>query len=240
MIKNPKVKRNIKRALKIKVIIGLAVLLYLGLSIWEIQSNKQSIRDATYTVLVGGGSGTGVVVRSDETGSILITNKHVCAIALQTKAELNKQKHRPDDAAISTYVLVFAKSAANGAPLIGQVIESADNADLCAIHLMEKDLKTVKIASKGVDLNDKVMAHGSPLGMEDVTSHGKINGFQNWLQMRFITAKLSVRPGSSGSGVYNFKGELVGLISWGAFNNNLAGIVPYEHLMIFLSRFGIK
>src|SRR5690606_17357911 len=119
------------------------------------------------------------------------------------------------------FVLLLAKSRTSTRPLVGQVMEMSDNTDLCVVHMMEKNLDTVKLSKKAPKAEDKIFTHGSPMGMEDVTANGTLSGQTVWHHMRYNVAKLSVRPGSSGSGTYNSNGELVGLISWGSFRDNI-------------------
>lgn len=235
-----KQKSKLKTYLKLSLFLIMSTVAYMGFSSWNLERNILAIRNATFTVLTPVGMGTGVVVKSDESGSLLLTNKHICDGALQTPLELRKQSRAGADLPISTFVLLLAKSRNSTRPLVGQVMEMSDNTDLCVVHLMEKELDTVKLAKKAPKAKEKIFTHGNPMGMEDVTANGILGSRTVWHHMQYTMAKLSVRPGSSGSGTYNKNAELVGLISWGNFRDNIAGIVSYEHVKTFLERFGVE
>lgn len=241
---------NINVTSKIKKLKRWSKAALVGVAVYAVLSGTQSlrrelremnVRNATVTIYTPSSQGSGVVVKSDEMGSIILTNKHICDGALQPQAELNKQKQSSADKPISTFVLVLAKSRNQGKPMAAQVLEMADNLDLCAIQLVEQKLPSINIASNPPKVGDTIYTHGSPMGMEDVTAHGKLASRKYpWFWMVYYLGALSVRPGSSGSGVYNADAELIGLVSFGNFQANVTGIVPLEHVKRFLARFGVK
>ena len=221
-----------------------AFLIYKGYRAWDFERGFQNVRAATYTILTRRAQGTGVVVRSDKNGSLILTNKHVCLGSVQSP------KEKRDN--IGNFVLVFAKPV-DAEPIVGQVIEVAQNVDLCLIHLDVKDLAVVRIAHDAAKPQQKIYTHGTPKGQEDVTERGKITGKHFMGTMMHLSAKLKVRPGASGSGVFNEDNELVGLVALMSFSGrsqmgfanpgkepDAAGIVPLEHVKLFLAQFGIE
>jgi S1-C subfamily serine protease len=218
-------------------------LMYKGYKTWNYERGFQNVRAATYTVLTRNAQGTGVVVRSDKNGSLILTNKHVCLGSIQSPKERD---------GVGNFVLVFAKPL-DADPIVGQVIEVAQNTDLCLIHLDVKDLAVVRIAHNAAKPQQKIYTHGTPKGQEDVTERGKITGKHFMGTMMHLSAKLKVRPGASGSGVFNEDNELIGLVALMSSSGrsqmgyanpskepDAAGIVPLEHVKLFLAQFGIK
>lgn len=60
-------------------------------------------------------------------------------------------------------------------------------------------------------LGEKVIAIGSPLGLRNSVSEGIISGFRIINGHRFIQTTAPISPGSSGGGLFNMRGELIGI-----------------------------
>lgn len=198
----------------------------------------QNVKDATYTILTRHGQGSGVVVKSDSDGSLIVTNKHVCHGSRQTSKELKDQK-----IPVASFVLVFAKPM-NKRPIVGQIISVALNSDLCLIHLEAKNLAVVKLAKEPAKPQQKIYTHGSPFGQEGTTEYGEVIGKDYADSMQHTVAKIKVRPGASGSGVFNEDNELVGIVARMASSSrsrepDLGMYVPLSHVRLFLRQFGV-
>jgi tetratricopeptide (TPR) repeat protein len=106
-----------------------------------------------------------------------------------------------------------AKSESGGFfPVEGVLAVDAAN-DLAVLKIDGKDLQLLNLgSSENLEAGVRVSIIGSPLGLEGTLSEGiisavrEIAGLRRWLQ---ITASIS--PGSSGSPVFNPKGEVVGV-----------------------------
>jgi len=68
-------------------------------------------------------------------------------------------------------------------------------------------IEYIKIADKEPSIGDKITCIGNPAGMEDAVTDGVI--MKQTKNSYFITAKIYM--GNSGGGLYNQKGELVGI-----------------------------
>lgn len=72
-----------------------------------------------------------------------------------------------------------------------------------------------KIMEKG----DAVIAIGSPLGLQNTVSTGIVSGFRDWQGIPAIQTTAGIDFGSSGGGLFNMYGELIGMTS-GGYNSN--------------------
>ena len=80
--------------------------------------------------------------------------------------------------------------------------------DLCLLAVATRKVDALTFAEK-VSQDEEVVIYGNPLGHKDVILHGRIIDIAD---NRFYT-DAHVFSGSSGSGVYNLKGEFVGIVS---------------------------
>ncbi len=116
-----------------------------------------------------------------------------------------------------------------------KIIGRDSDHDLALLKVKKNSLSNVKIAMDGgIAQGDDVIVIGSPLGLDLTISTGivsSIRGADNLIQ---ITAPIS--RGSSGSPVFNLKGEVVGIATMlvdGGQNLNFA--IPVSHLLSLLS-----
>jgi len=98
------------------------------------------------------------------------------------------------------------------------------NNDIALLKVEGKELQTVKIAK---DYKPKqgegIVVIGSPFGLETTVSDGIISSIRGKNELIQITAPIS--PGSSGSPVFNLKGEVIGIATFliqGGQNLNFA------------------
>jgi Flp pilus assembly protein TadD len=114
--------------------------------------------------------------------------------------------------------------------------------DIIGIDI-ERDLLIIKIdqgnypdikTNGNVKVGQKVYAIGSPLGMENTISEGIISGTRSEVgktKQSFIQITASLSPGSSGGGVLNAAGELIGISSMGLKEgNNLNFAIPVDEI----------
>lgn len=161
-----------------------------------------------------GGQGSGVII---DDGMTVITNVHVVGGAIE--------------------VVVYLQD--------GRSIQS--NGYLKAD--IERDLITIKIPkafngvspitvskSKKIKIGTKVVAIGSPQGLTNTVSEGIISGIREFESgTKVIQTSAPVSPGSSGGGLFNMKGELIGITSFlhkGGQNLNFA--YPAEYIFPLL------
>lgn len=94
--------------------------------------------------------------------------------------------------------------------------------DLALIKTNDKitGINSVKIGSyKSLAKGQKIVAIGSPLGLQNTVSEGIVSSFRVSNGVKLIQISAPIDHGSSGGGLFNKKGELVGITSSG-YNSN--------------------
>lgn len=89
------------------------------------------------------------------------------------------------------------------------------NIDLAFIYLPKiKGARRVSFASKTtVVVGDPVFAIGSPRGLENTLSNGLISSIRKLKDITLFQTSAPISPGSSGGGLFNERGQLVGITS---------------------------
>jgi len=94
-------------------------------------------------------------------------------------------------------------------------VQHADIArDVCTLRVVKLPAPAIAADPKtlqSIDVGDKVYAVGAPRGLELTLSDGLISGFRDEPQGRYIQTSAPISPGSSGGGLFDAKGRLVGL-----------------------------
>jgi tetratricopeptide (TPR) repeat protein len=105
-----------------------------------------------------------------------------------------------------------------------KILATDEDNDIAIFRVDGKDLPTVKLINNaGPNQGESVIVIGSPLGLEMTVSDGIVSSVRDKGGVIQITAPIS--PGSSGSPVFNSKGEVVGVASFlfrGGQNLNFA------------------
>jgi len=135
------------------------------------------------------GQGTGFFVSIDGT---IITNYHVLkgTASAQIKTAADK-----------TF------------PVKGIIAEDKEN-DLVKISIDAKEITfpTVTLAKEDVEVGQRVVVIGGPLGLEGTVSDGIVSAVRDIPAFgKIIQMTAPISPGSSGSPVFNMRGEVVGI-----------------------------
>lgn len=194
------------------------------------------------TNLTENSGGTGVILQSEETESIVMTNKHVCEL-IQIGGLVKTRIHK-----YRIYRYKYYKKH-----------------DLCLIKIAANlGINTIISATKP-DLYSRAFVSGHPSLLPDVLTEGYFSDYkmidvmvgmvpcdgtekdQEMLACAFYGEKPVVRkfrsqvvtatimPGSSGSGVFNDQGEIAGLVFAGSSEGlSYAFIVPLRYLQDFV------
>jgi len=160
-------------------------------------------------------TGTGFII--DKNG-IIATNYHVISKWLEALENI-----------------LFIKME-NGAYFpIEELLASDEENDIAIFKVEGKELPTVKLAK---DYEPKqgegVIVIGSPIGLETTVSDGIISNIRGKSGLIQITAPIS--PGSSGSPIFNSKGEIIGVATFliqGGQNLNFA--IPVKYVATLLN-----
>lgn len=142
------------------------------------------------------GSGSGVLVGN----GIILTNEHVIEGITDGEIVFNDGK-RVD--------------------VLGIVAKDV-NKDLALIKIAE-DVRFEKVRTRGFEQlvkGEKVVAIGSPYGFMNTVSEGLISGLRNYEEVQIIQTSASITYGSSGGGLFDVFGNLVGITTSGSYESS--------------------
>ena len=148
---------------------------------------------SVFTISTDAGLGSGWVVRSDASGSDLVTNFHVVAEALAGGAQ--------------TVDVVQA-----GRMLQGTVVRTDRTDDLAVVRVRER-LAPLQPEAARPRLGATVMVVGSPLGLGGSISIGLVSGFRSIEGSDYVQFSAPISPGNSGGPVIDSQGRVVGIAS---------------------------
>jgi S1-C subfamily serine protease len=111
-------------------------------------------------------------------------------------------------------------------------LEAADfDADRCVLHVKGLQLRPiagVRLLSS-LELGETVYAIGNPRGLRRTISQGLISGVRDLADARFVQTSAAISPGSSGGGLFDTRGNLVGITAFTLKNSQeLNFAVPAE------------
>ncbi|MCK4325976.1 trypsin-like peptidase domain-containing protein, partial [bacterium] len=154
------------------------------------------------------GLGSGFIVKKD---GVIVTNYHVIENAYPALVKLKNGDVYED---IS-------------------VIDCDGRKDIAALKIKGFDLPVVKLGnSNEVRVGEKVVVIGNPHGLENTISDGLLSQTRNTdfgYKLHQISAPIS--PGSSGSPVFNLKGEVIGIATLSdVLGQNLNFSVPINYV----------
>jgi S1-C subfamily serine protease len=157
------------------------------------------------------GVGSGFVIGAD--GRIL-TNDHVVRGATSLTVTL------PD-----------------GRKFPGKVVGRDSSQDIAIIKVDARNLPTLKLAnSSGVRVGQRVIAIGSPLGLDHTVTSGIVSALHRGIEINdrvdFIQTDAPINPGNSGGPLLDMSGAVIGMNT--AVANGAQGIgfaIPAETLM---------
>lgn len=97
-----------------------------------------------------------------------------------------------------------------------RIVATSETFDIAIIQFEAKDVPYIKELgdSDKIKIGEKVFAIGSPMGLENTVSQGNISYPKRILGgVEFIQFTAPISPGSSGGGLFNAKGKIVGITS---------------------------
>ena len=105
------------------------------------------------------------------------------------------------------------------------------NLDLAVLYQNNHKLSAVKIQMDAPQEGEKVFAIGAPLGLDKTISEGIISSIRKDKENTIYQITAPISPGSSGGGVFNTKGELLGVTtSQLKYGQNLNFAIPVKYL----------
>lgn len=161
---------------------------------------------------VTSGAGSGVVMSED---GYIITNNHVVCRSDNTSRYADK-------------IMVTLK---NGEEYEASVIGGDAEADIAVIKIDKGGLTpTVFADSASLAVGEEVMAIGNPLGeLSGTATNGIISALAREINvdgttMNLLQTNAAINPGNSGGGLFNMKGELVGIVNAKSSGTGIEGL----------------
>jgi S1-C subfamily serine protease len=97
----------------------------------------------------------------------------------------------------------------------GRLIQAVSDHDLCGLRPSGLTLEPVEVRpSSKLGTGERVYAIGSPEGLELTFSEGVISGLRETDGVRMIQTSAPISPGSSGGGLFDSQGNLVGVTTF--------------------------
>lgn len=249
MASKKKQSKSSKKSFALKLLVGAALVLgavkLLSPSA-DAPRNDVQASSVMITNVEGTHGGSGVILSSSQTQSQVLTNSHVCKVV--ENGGMVKTKNR--EYAVTSYkhskahdiclITVDANLGVNTAV-------SKETPDAYYEHARISGHPSLypNVVSEGHYSGKKVIAIMTgvrPCTEEDLKDERKImlclflGGIPEIKRFESTLVTATIMPGSSGSGVYNDRGELTGLAFAGAGSLGYAWTVPYESLRNFLDK----
>lgn len=157
------------------------------------------------------GAGSGVIISDD---GYIITNNHV--ICDSTGSDLAEK---------------ITVRLTNGDEYDAKVIGHDSDSDIAVLKIEATGL-TYAVAGNSDDLTvgEEVMIVGNPLGeLGGTVTNGIVSATEREIQVESVTMTLiqtnaAVNPGNSGGGMFNMKGELVGIVNAKSSGTGIEGL----------------
>jgi len=155
---------------------------------------KNAIVDVS---IKGAGGGTGVVIQTNENGTLILTAAHIASNYLFE----NVEKVLKRKVTITTDINVDSFK--------GEIIKVNYIDDIAILKIKEElNMKPIPIAKEYAKLGDTVWALSQPLNYNTIYTKSVISQFNNFK----IVSTSAVMSGSSGGALLNGEGELIGII----------------------------
>ncbi len=160
------------------------------------------------------GQASGVALRRD---GVIITNlhtlEHACDVLIQTDGETTGS-------------------------LVQSVTFGEKGQDLVILRLENQQLRPATLGkSTSLSVGDKVVAIGNPMGLENSVSEGILSARRHLDGRELLQMTAPISPGSSGGGLYDSHGRLVGITtSTLRESQSLNFAIPVEQVLDLLAK----
>jgi len=174
-------------------------------------------------------SGSGVIIGHDlaKNKSYILTAAHVC-IAGPVPDQI--PPYIKYDIPLSNLVVYDSKNRSHNA----KIFAFDRTTDLCLVESERIDRHAITLAKKAPENRDRVTNVAAPYGMWKDGTGVLYEGSFFHILGRDAYYTLTVMPGSSGSPIVNKSGKLVGIISRGTDNGEVAISPTYGQIRTFL------
>lgn len=173
--------------------------------------NKVQPSVVTVDVLASDGTGdtgSGSIIKSDSTGSYIVTNNHVI-----------------DAFTVAGNPYSLAVDLNNGAKVTATLVGRDISYDLAVLHIATPNLPVIAIGdSSTISIGDPVIAFGSPLGLSGTVTAGIVSSLNRPVTTQSDTSSsqayvdaiqtdAAINPGNSGGPLTDSQGRMIGINS---------------------------
>lgn len=151
------------------------------------------------------GAGSGVILSKEGT---IVTNHHVIDNADEIKVRL-----------------------ANGEEYDATLVASDEQTDLAVLRIKADNLQPAVLGdSDTLDVGESVVAIGNPLGsLGGTVTEGILSALDREIaidgqSMQLLQTSAAINPGNSGGGLFNSKGELIGIVNAKSSGSDIEGL----------------
>ena len=152
-----------------------------------------AVEPSVVTIGSGDVQGSAWVAHADAGGSDLVTNYHVVADAYSAGTSTVQVRHK--DRTVT-----------------GTIVRVDRNDDLAVIHVAER-LIPLSSAGGRPRVGTRVMAVGSPLGLDGTISVGVVSGYRSLEGSDYMQFSAPISPGNSGGPVVDEQGRVLAVAS---------------------------
>ena len=159
------------------------------------------------------GAGSGVILSED---GLIVTNYHVVAGATQVTVTLS-----------------------TGKSYEARIVGEDDEEDLALLRIDAKALPAAVLGSSAeLKVGDSVVAVGNPLGkLGGTVTDGIVSALDREIEIdgkayRLLQTSAAINPGNSGGGLFNMRGELIGIVNAKVTESSVDGLgfaIPVDH-----------
>jgi len=155
-----------------------------------------------------GDTGSGSIIKSDSTGSYIVTNNHVI-----------------DATTVAGNSYTLSIDLSNGTKIPATVVGRDISYDLAVLHVNTPNLPVITMGdSSAISIGDPVIAFGSPLGLSGTVTAGIVSALNrpvttqstNSTTQSYVDAiqtDAAINPGNSGGALTDSQGRLIGINS---------------------------
>lgn len=167
------------------------------------------------------GTGTGFIIKSDNEGSWILTNKHVCMMPIKKIKTVEK---------LNNFNPV-SMTLHNGKMFKTWVVRTGENIDLCLLRTLIKFKQPLKLSAKAT-LGEKLFSYGFPMGQSTMV-YGKYKNLGAYYGVLYGETDARAWFGASGSPVMNLNGDVIGIIAAIEYNTAIKNPKPKDWMRTF-------
>lgn len=174
-----------------------------------VEISTESVQMGSYfQQYIASGAGSGVIIGNNDTHFYIITNNHVISGADTITVRTN-----------------------DGVEYSAAVVGSDSESDVALLKIEATGLTVAVIGnSDSISVGEEVVAIGNPLGkLGGTVTNGIISALGREVNiegenMTLLQTNAAVNPGNSGGGLFNMRGELIGIINAKSSGSNIEGL----------------